>query len=223
MRETDPMRVLADPSLLDTYHDERQPIDSGNDGSLELRDLLRAQNIARQTQRKKLVADQCVVRLAVVFCDVRGGTFGFRRVVLAVATDGEELLLYARDGTAARHCRHGFRIDGARWHRNRLYRTDADGTDAVLPIAQQQSEIVLLFHPSGASLLFAKPAFGTQVLEERVQTGRPCVFPLPQRERTGDHLDRVRVIDKSRAALWSLVEHSNRLILEMDIRATLGH
>ena len=63
---------------------------------------------------------------------------------------------------------------------------NSDGTNTVRAVAKEQAEIIFLGNIPDASLLFAEPALGTKVLEEREHTLCPFVLALQDGKRACD-------------------------------------
>ena len=59
-----------------------------------------------------------------------------------------------------------------------IIRADADGSDAVGSVIQENAEIVLISGAAGTGLPSTKPAFGSEVFEEGVETAAPVVISL---------------------------------------------
>lgn len=172
---------------------------------------------------RAFVENKCRQVLAVEFGDVRCRIFGLDGGMEASAVVVcKQLLLDAGQGSP-RH--YGGFVDGfgllADFRDMTIFRTNADGADAIGSVIQENAEIVLVGGAARPRLSSSKPTFGSEVLEERMQAASPIVILGFRREGARDRFCPAVVVEKS-SVVSSLFQLAGRFALEGDDGGAFG-
>jgi hypothetical protein len=89
-----------------------------------------------------------------------------------------------------------FRFSG--WFRRvAVFRTNADGSNTISAVIEENAEIVLVLRSARAGLLSPQPPFRAEVLEERMEAVAPVMVTRFCREGTGYGLGPAVVIEEA--------------------------